>query len=89
LRRYCLLDLQARSLLNSGLCERLIDPHLSGDYKREEMEIMISVARLCLVHSSSRRPTMKMVRFLISLHIKILHKTSMKMSSHVLSIIGG
>ncbi|PNT21304.1 hypothetical protein POPTR_009G140300v4 [Populus trichocarpa] len=55
------LVLWARSLLNSGLCERLIDPHLSGDYKREEMEIMISVARLCLVHSSSRRPTMKMI----------------------------
>ncbi|KAG6761720.1 hypothetical protein POTOM_034953 [Populus tomentosa] len=54
------LVLWARSLLNSGLCERLIDPHLSGDYKREEMEIMISVARLCLVHSSSRRPTMEM-----------------------------
>ncbi|XP_034927538.1 probable serine/threonine-protein kinase PBL21 [Populus alba] len=55
------LVLWARSLLNSGLCERLIDPHLSGDYKREEMEIMISVARLCLVHSSSRRPTMEMI----------------------------
>ncbi|KAF9676205.1 hypothetical protein SADUNF_Sadunf09G0114300 [Salix dunnii] len=59
------LVLWARSLLSSGLCERLIDPHLSGDYKREEMEIMISVARLCLISSSSRRPTMKMVNFLI------------------------
>ncbi|KAJ6717003.1 hypothetical protein OIU74_009511 [Salix koriyanagi] len=55
------LVLRARSLLSSGLCERLIDPHLSGDYEREEMEIMISVARLCLVRSSSRRPTMKMI----------------------------
>ncbi|XP_011045458.1 PREDICTED: serine/threonine-protein kinase CDL1-like isoform X2 [Populus euphratica] len=55
------LVLWARSLLNSGLCERLIDPRLNGDYKREEMEIMISVARLCLVHSSSRSPTMKMI----------------------------
>ncbi|CAK7329423.1 unnamed protein product [Dovyalis caffra] len=55
------LVLWARSLLSAGLCERLIDPHLNGDYKKEEMEIMISLARLCLIHSSSRRPTMKMI----------------------------
>ncbi|KAL3597538.1 hypothetical protein D5086_009175 [Populus alba] len=51
----------ARSLLSSGQWESLIDPHLNGDYMKEEMEIMISVARLCLAHSSSRRPTMKTI----------------------------
>jgi hypothetical protein len=70
---FCLLDLQARSLLSSSLWESLIDPHLNGDYMKEEMEIMISVARLCLAHSSSRRPMMKTVNFLISLHINKLH----------------
>ncbi|KAL9391231.1 hypothetical protein Peur_015151 [Populus x canadensis] len=34
---------------------------------------MIYVARLCLAHSSCRRPTMKTVNFLISLHINKLH----------------
>ncbi|KAG6779704.1 hypothetical protein POTOM_016099 [Populus tomentosa] len=53
--------LWARSLLCSGLWESLIDPHLNGEYMKEEMEIMISVARLCLAHSSSRRPTMKTI----------------------------
>ncbi|KAJ0077520.1 hypothetical protein Patl1_35844 [Pistacia atlantica] len=51
----------ARSLLSCGLCERLIDPYLNEDYKKEEMEIMMCVARLCLLHSSSRRPTMKTI----------------------------
>ncbi|KAJ0010104.1 hypothetical protein Pint_34199 [Pistacia integerrima] len=51
----------ARYLLSCGLCERLIDPYLNEDYKKEEMEIMMCVARLCLLHSSSRRPTMKTI----------------------------
>lgn len=55
------MNLQARSLLSCGLCERLIDPNLNEDYDKEEMEIMMCAARLCLLHSSSRRPTMKMV----------------------------
>ncbi|KAJ0016596.1 hypothetical protein Pint_11418 [Pistacia integerrima] len=32
---------------------------LGEDYKKEEMEIMMCAASLCLLHSSSRRPTMK------------------------------
>lgn len=56
--------LQARSLLSSGVCERLIDPQLNEEYNKEEMEIVMFAARLCLLHSSSRRPTMKMVSFL-------------------------
>ncbi|KAJ0019955.1 hypothetical protein Pint_31160 [Pistacia integerrima] len=32
---------------------------LGEDYEKEEMEIMMCAARLCLLHSSSRRPTMK------------------------------
>ncbi|CAI0407891.1 unnamed protein product [Linum tenue] len=55
------LVLWARSLLSSGLCDRLIDPHLNGDYNKEEMEIVTFLARLCLIHSSPRRPSMKMV----------------------------
>ncbi|TXG64956.1 hypothetical protein EZV62_011950 [Acer yangbiense] len=56
------LVLWARSLLScGGLCERLIDPYLNGEYKKEEMETMMCAARLCLLHSSSRRPTMKMI----------------------------
>ncbi|KAI9180939.1 hypothetical protein LWI28_009549 [Acer negundo] len=55
------LVLWARSLLNCGLCERLIDPYLNGEYQKEEMETMMCAARLCLLHSSSRRPTMKMI----------------------------
>ncbi|KAH9694475.1 protein kinase domain-containing protein [Citrus sinensis] len=53
------LVLWARSLLSSGLCERLIDPQLNEEYNREEIEIVMCAARLCLLHSSSRRPTMK------------------------------
>ncbi|CAN0845650.1 Protein kinase STUNTED [Linum grandiflorum] len=59
---------QARSLLSSGLCDRLIDPHLNGDYNKEEMELLVFLSRLCLMHSSSRRPSMKMVNFLPYLH---------------------
>ncbi|XP_010266088.1 PREDICTED: pto-interacting protein 1-like isoform X2 [Nelumbo nucifera] len=55
------LVLWARSLLSRGLCERLIDPQLNGDYEKQEMERMMTAARLCLMHSSSRRPTMKMI----------------------------
>ncbi|XP_027086855.1 probable serine/threonine-protein kinase PBL21 [Coffea arabica] len=51
----------ARSLLSSGLCERLIDPNLNQDYCQDEMKMMMIAARLCLLHSSSRRPTMKTV----------------------------
>ncbi|KAJ0075849.1 hypothetical protein Patl1_33312 [Pistacia atlantica] len=33
--------------------------HARTDYKKEEMEIVMCAARLCLSHLSSRRPTMK------------------------------
>jgi hypothetical protein len=56
--------MQARSLLSCGLCERLIDPNLLEDYKKEEMETMMFAARLCLSHSSPERPTMEMVLLL-------------------------
>ncbi|XP_052193554.1 PTI1-like tyrosine-protein kinase 1 isoform X2 [Diospyros lotus] len=55
------LVLWARSLLSSGLCERLIDPYLKDDYDKDEMKTMMIAARLCLLHSSSRRPTMKKI----------------------------
>ncbi|KAI8553961.1 hypothetical protein RHMOL_Rhmol05G0057800 [Rhododendron molle] len=55
------LVLWARSLLNCGLCERLIDPHLNEDYDKDEMQTMMTAARLCLLHSSSRRPDMKTI----------------------------
>ncbi|XP_059433285.1 protein kinase STUNTED-like [Corylus avellana] len=55
------LVLWARSLLSCGLCERLIDPTLLEDYKKEEMETMMFAARLCLLHSSPERPTMEMI----------------------------
>ncbi|CAL2279783.1 unnamed protein product [Prunus armeniaca] len=55
------LVLWARSLMCSGIWERLIDPNLVEDYNKEEMEMMMIAARLCLMHSSSRRPTMKMI----------------------------
>ncbi|XP_011088667.1 proline-rich receptor-like protein kinase PERK8 [Sesamum indicum] len=55
------LVLWARSLLTCGLCERLIDPSLNGDYNKEEMKAMMNAGRLCLLHSSSRRPTMKTI----------------------------
>ncbi|GFZ00472.1 kinase with adenine nucleotide alpha hydrolases-like domain-containing protein [Actinidia rufa] len=55
------LVLWARSLLNCGLCERLIDPTLNEDYNKDEMKTMMIAARLCLLHSSSRRPAMKTI----------------------------
>ncbi|KAK3001806.1 hypothetical protein RJ639_022021 [Escallonia herrerae] len=55
------LLLWARSLLSCGLCERLIDPSLGRDYNEDEVKTMITAARLCLLHSSSRRPTMKTI----------------------------
>ncbi|CAA3006306.1 PTI1-like tyrosine-protein kinase 1 isoform X2 [Olea europaea var. sylvestris] len=55
------LVLWARSLLTCGLCERLIDPDLKEDYDKDEMKTMMIAARLCLLHSSSRRPTMKTI----------------------------
>ncbi|KAL4383033.1 hypothetical protein GQ457_15G017130 [Hibiscus cannabinus] len=55
------LVLWARSLLRFGLCERLVDPCLNKNYKKEEMEVMMYIARLCLMHSSSQRPTMKTI----------------------------
>ncbi|XP_073128169.1 protein kinase STUNTED-like isoform X2 [Henckelia pumila] len=55
------LVLWARSLLNSGLSERLIDPNLHGEHDEDEMKVMMTVARLCLLHSSSRRPAMKTI----------------------------
>lgn len=59
--------MQARSLLNCGVREHLIDPYLHEDFDKEEMEIMMIAASLCLLHSSSRRPTMKAVKFLFLL----------------------
>lgn len=55
------LVLWARSLLTSGLCERLIDPNLKEEYNKEETKAMLTAARLCLMHSSSRRPTMRTI----------------------------
>ncbi|KAH6777093.1 coiled-coil protein [Perilla frutescens var. hirtella] len=55
------LLLWARSLLTCGLYERLIDPSLNEDYNNDEMKAMMIIARLCLLHSSSRRPTMKTI----------------------------
>ncbi|KAI8024985.1 Proline-rich receptor-like protein kinase PERK9 [Camellia lanceoleosa] len=55
------LVLWGRSLLSCGLCERLIDPYLKEDYDKDEMKTMMIAARLCLLHSSSRRPTMKTI----------------------------
>ncbi|KAK4491471.1 hypothetical protein RD792_002221 [Penstemon davidsonii] len=55
------LVLQARSLLSRGLFNRLIDPNLNQDYNKDEMKRMTMAARLCLLHSSSTRPSMKTV----------------------------
>ncbi|GMJ00647.1 hypothetical protein like AT2G16750 [Hibiscus trionum] len=55
------LVLWARSLLRFGLCERLVDPCLNKNYKKEEMEVMMFIARICLMHSSSQRPTVKTI----------------------------
>ncbi|XP_022762983.1 probable serine/threonine-protein kinase PBL7 [Durio zibethinus] len=55
------LVLWARSLLRFGLCERLVDPFLGNNYKKEELEVMMFIARLCLMHSSSQRPTIKTI----------------------------
>ncbi|KAE8665159.1 GDSL esterase/lipase [Hibiscus syriacus] len=55
------LVLWARSLFGFGLFERLVDPCLDQNYKKEEMEVMMFIARLCLMHSSSQRPTMKTI----------------------------
>ncbi|KAI8021703.1 Proline-rich receptor-like protein kinase PERK8 [Camellia lanceoleosa] len=55
------LVLSARSLLSCSLCERLIDPCLNKDYDKDEMKTMMMAARLCLLHSSSRRPSMKTI----------------------------
>ncbi|KAK6159623.1 hypothetical protein DH2020_006937 [Rehmannia glutinosa] len=51
----------ARSLLTCGLDERLIDPNLNEDYNKDEMKAVMTAARLCLLHSSSRRPTMRTI----------------------------
>ncbi|XP_050263151.1 probable serine/threonine-protein kinase PBL21 isoform X1 [Quercus robur] len=55
------LVLWAGSLLNCGIREHLIDPYLHEDFDKEEIEIMMSAASLCLLHSSFRRPTMKAI----------------------------
>ncbi|KAM7475192.1 hypothetical protein LguiB_022435 [Lonicera macranthoides] len=55
------LVLWARSFLRCGLYECLIDPQLNEDYNKEEIKLMMVAARLCLLHSSSRRPTMKTI----------------------------
>lgn len=58
---YFLINLQGKSLFSSGLCDRLIDSYLNGEYKKDEMEKMMCAARLCILHSSSERPRMKTV----------------------------
>ncbi|KAK4378178.1 hypothetical protein RND71_000040 [Anisodus tanguticus] len=55
------LVLWARSLLSCGLSDRLVDPDLNENYDKDEMKTMMFAARLCLLHSSSRRPTMKTI----------------------------
>ncbi|XP_077221875.1 protein kinase STUNTED-like isoform X2 [Tasmannia lanceolata] len=55
------LVLWARSLLSAGLCEQLIDPSLNDTYDREEMQKMMVAAGLCILHSSSTRPTMNKI----------------------------
>ncbi|XP_074343932.1 putative serine/threonine-protein kinase PBL22 isoform X2 [Apium graveolens] len=56
------LVLWAKSLLDSSLCECLIDPFLDEDYDKDEMATMMTVARLCLLDQSSSRPTMKILQ---------------------------
>lgn len=60
IEQFCaeLTCMQARSLLVCGVCECLIDPYLHEDYNKE-MELIMVAARLCLLDTSSRRPTMK------------------------------
>lgn len=77
--------LQAKSLLSSGLCECLVDPQLNEEYNKDEMEIMMCAARLCLSHSSSRRPTMKMVNFLFV----FLGFSSSSLSCHIYDLDDG
>ncbi|KAG8368035.1 hypothetical protein BUALT_Bualt15G0003300 [Buddleja alternifolia] len=55
------LVIWGRSVLTCGLYERLIDPNLNEDYNKDEMNTVMIAARLCLLHSSSRRPTMKTI----------------------------
>ncbi|KAJ0097892.1 hypothetical protein Patl1_27693 [Pistacia atlantica] len=63
---------------SKGLRRRIArSESLGEDYKKEEMEIMMCAARLCLLHSSSRRPTMKTVNFFFhSLKKKFAHQIS-------------
>lgn len=86
--------MQARSLLGCGVCERLIDPYLHEDYNKEEMEVMMVAARLCLLDTSSKRPTMKMVTLfyrkeypLTLKDILILHSELSKLKFHTLKLI--
>ncbi|XP_010315404.1 probable serine/threonine-protein kinase PBL23 [Solanum lycopersicum] len=55
------LVLWARSLLSCGLSDRLVDPDINENYNKDEMKTMMFAARLCLLHSSSRRPKMKTI----------------------------
>lgn len=55
------LVLWARSLLSCGLSNRLVDPDINENYNKDEMKTMMFAARLCLLHSSSRRPKMKTI----------------------------
>ncbi|KAK2989650.1 hypothetical protein RJ640_026886 [Escallonia rubra] len=41
--------------------QRKLDPSLGRDYNEDEVKTMITAVRLCLLHSSSRRPTMKTI----------------------------
>lgn len=53
---------QARPLLAGNEINLLVDPRLEGRYDDAEMERMVSVAALCVRHSSGLRPRMGQVR---------------------------
>ncbi|CAN4107309.1 unnamed protein product [Withania somnifera] len=55
------LVLWARPLLSCGPSDCLVDPNINENYNKDEMKTMMFAARLCLLHSSSRRPKMKTI----------------------------
>ncbi|KAH7511919.1 hypothetical protein FEM48_Zijuj12G0034300 [Ziziphus jujuba var. spinosa] len=65
----CVLELQARPLLNRALEDRnfdaLVDPKLQNNYDPNEMARMVACAAACVRHSARRRPrTSQIVRAL-------------------------
>ena len=55
---YC----QAKPLLDSKNVKELADPRLEEKYDPTEMNRAMTIASLCVHHSSSKRPFMKQVR---------------------------